>query len=232
MRGSFVRARKSMTPGRSGALLFALLAVGLLASHSAAARVAPDRATQARAPRVAGPSFPGDPVSRLLNSSTDVNGTITPGGAPVTITLASGEVGRLTFTGTTGQRVFTKFTGITIGSGCYQTVDAAILDSGGGTVASKSWLCTNGDYLETVQLPSDGTYTILITPRGTNAGSITTTLYDVPADPNPSLTPSQAGAAYTFATATPGQNAAPTFTVSAGQRIFVQFTNNTISTDC
>jgi RHS repeat-associated protein len=171
------------------------------------------------------------PVRRLAST---VTGSITAGGQAVTLSLPSaGDTGELTFNGVPGERLFVKFTDITIGSGCFQTVDVAVKSSAGATITSKSWLCTGGDYLETFNLPQvSDSYTIQITPVGNKTGSITTTLYDVLADPSPTLSPSTVGDSTTFATATPGQNAAPTFTGTQGERVFVHFTSNTISTDC
>ncbi len=57
------------------------------------------------------------------------------------------------------------------------------------------WLCSSGDYLDTVTLPSNGTYRLAIDPVGSNTGSITTTLYDVPPDvptPPPRVPPRSA----------------------------------------
>src|SRR5205085_1390272 len=77
-------------------------------------------------------------------------------------------------------------------------------------------------------LPATGTYTIFVDPQSTDIGSITLTLYDVPADPTPSIT--AGGTAVTVTTTVPGQNARPTFSGTAGQRISLTMTNVTIGT--
>ncbi len=58
-------------------------------------------------------------------------------------------------------------------------------------------------------------------PYGTATGSGTFTFYQVPADGSYSVSPSQAGGAVAVATGTPGQNAAITFSGTAGQKIFI-----------
>ena len=224
------------TKAAAGLLLVMVVTtlVGVTIASASARPSAPGSA--ASAARAAWPPQPflprlSRPVRRLASTIT---GSITAGAQAVTLTLPSaGDTGALSFNGVPGERLFVKFTDITIGSGCFQTVDVAVKSSAGATITSKSWLCTGGDYLETFNLPQvSDSYTIEITPVGNKTGSITTTLYDVPADPSPTLSPSTAGDSTTFTTATPGQNAAPSFTGTQGERVFVHFTNNTISTDC
>ena len=85
-----------------------------------------------------------------------------------------------------------------------------------------------GGFIDTQTLPGTGLYTILVDPQGTDVGSMTLTLYDVPADPAPSIT--AGGAAVTVTTTVPGQNAKPTFSGTAGQRISLKMTAVTIGT--
>lgn len=72
----------------------------------------------------------------------------------------------------------------------------------------------------------------MIDPEAALTGAVTATVFDVPPDPTPTVTPTPTGASYTFTTATPGQNASVQFAGTVGQRVFAQFTNNTISTSC
>ena len=98
----------------------------------------------------------------------------------------------------------------------------------GHTLVAPTFFGTSGAFIDVQTLPATGTYTILVDPQGTDIGSVTLTLYDVPADPTPSITPG--GAAVTVTTTVPGQNARPTFSGTAGQRVSLQLTNVTIGT--
>src|SRR4029079_18477087 len=72
---------------------------------------------------------------------------------------------------------------------------------------------------------------ILADPQATATGSMTLTLYDVPPDATAAISPS--GPPVTVTTAVPGQNAAATFCVPAGQRVSLALTNVTIgSSSC
>ncbi|MDQ3821865.1 MAG: carboxypeptidase regulatory-like domain-containing protein [Actinomycetota bacterium] len=78
---------------------------------------------------------------------------------------------------------------------------------------------SGGGFLDTATLPTSGTYTIFVDPYGSATGSITLTLYDVPADLGGGLT---FGQAQTLTIATPGQNARPTFSGTPGQRVAIR----------
>jgi hypothetical protein len=81
-----------------------------------------------------------------------------------------------------------------------------------------------GGFLEPRTLPVDGPYTLLVDPRLLATGSFSVQLFDVPADATVALTPD--GAAAPLTTTTPGQNAAFTFTATAGVRYSVQLTGS------
>lgn len=69
-------------------------------------------------------------------------------------------------------------------------------------------------------------YTILVDPQAAATGSMTVTLYDVPADTTGSA--AIGGPSLTATLATPGQNGHITFEGSAGQRVSLRFTGVTI----
>src|ERR671935_18664 len=120
---------------------------------------------------------------------------------------------------TAGQRVFVNLTSVTIGTSSCCSILASILKPDGSTMSGTTkYVGTSGGYLDTVTLPTSGTYTILLDPQGTATGSATVTAYDVPADPAPTLQPSQAGTAGMLTTTVPGQNISPT---SGTYKIFV-----------
>ncbi len=173
----------------------------------------------------------GAVVTLAAPASADVTTTITSGGAPVTVTIATaGENAALTFTGAAGQRVFVGFSNNTIANNqCCNTIAYIKKPDGSALTSMVRFIEGNTNYIDTATLPTAGTYTIYVDPTASQTGSITVTLYDVAPDPAPSVTPTAAGASVSMTTTGPGQNVAPTFTGSAGQRIFVGFSNNTIA---
>ena len=154
----------------------------------------------------------------------EVGGSIAPGGAPVTVTTtAPGQRAVLTFAGVAGQRVALKLSGVTIGSStCCST---AVSISG---LVNGQLVGTSGGFVDTKVLPSTGMYTVTVDPQGTDVGSATLTLYDVPPDVTGSL--AVGGAAVNLTLGTPGQNAVLTFQGTAGQRVTVRASNVTIGT--
>jgi hypothetical protein len=159
----------------------------------------------------------------LSDVPPDVTGPIVAGGPSVTVNLtASGQNARLTFSGTTGQRVSLKATGTTISSGVI-----GVLKPDGSTLTTTG-LTTSGAFIDVQTLTLTGTYVVFVDPNGTNIGSTTLTLYTVPADLSGALTIGGAGAALTIGT--PGQNGVFTFSGTAGQQVTVRVTGNTIAT--
>ncbi len=73
----------------------------------------------------------------------------------------------------------------------------------GSTLVSST--VTGNAFFDTQVLPVAGTYTILVDPWDTSTGSVTLTLYDVPADATSTAT--VGGSAVTMTTTVPGQNA-------------------------
>jgi subtilisin family serine protease len=145
---------------------------------------------------------------------------IVPGGAPVTATVASsGGTASVVFAGTTGERISLKLSSSSITS-----ATVSVIAPDGGTAASAS-IGTAGGFIDTRTLGQNGTYVVLIDPNSTYTGSVTLTLYDVPADVTGPIV--AGGAPVSVATATPGQNARLTFTATAGQRVSLKITSST-----
>jgi hypothetical protein len=163
----------------------------------------------------------GSTTLTLYNVPADSTGTITPGGAAVTVTLGTpGQNGTRTFTGSQNQRISLKTTNSTIA-----LYNVSITNPDGSTLVAPTGMFTGSGFIDTKTLPANGTYTILIDPTGTNTGSTTLTLYNVPADFSGSTTIN--GATVTVALSTPGQNGNVTFSGNSGQLVTVQVTNNT-----
>src|SRR5439155_25613224 len=166
----------------------------------------------------------GSMTLTLFDPTISAGGTITPGGAPVTVSISTpGQVGQLTFSGTAGQRVSLAVTQSTLSS---ETV--SIVNPDGTTLASVKPLGTANGFIDTKVLPVTGTYTILIQPLGTGTGSVTLTLYNVPADASGSTTPG--GSAVSVSVGTPGQGAQVTFAGVAGRRISLLVSHETVGT--
>ena len=130
----------------------------------------------------------------------------------VSITTAN-KIGMILFDGAAGQRVSLQNTSSTFASCSSGTVQILKPDN---SVASSANLCSGG-FIDLVTLPQSGTYTILMSPYSTDTGTVTFTLYNVPADPTGTIT--IGGSPVTLTTTAPGQNASLTFSGTAAQRI-------------
>lgn len=170
-----------------------------------------------------------DPASTYTGTvtvtlSTEVTGTITPGGAAVPITISRiGQNARYVFTGTAGQTVSLQLSAVTITSGY-----VSLIKPDGSVLAGPTSFNTNGVVMDTQVLPTAGTYAILVDPYGINTGNVTLQLYN-----QPDITGTIAidGATVTPTLTVPGQRARYTFTGTAGQWVNLGFTAVTISSN-
>ena len=121
------------------------------------------------------------------------------------------ERGRDASPGTAGQRVALAT------SSSISLLKTSIIGPGGTQLAGPLYTSAGSGFIDTVQLPSDGTYTILADPQDERTGPVTLTLYDVPADVTTTITPGGPPASATTTAA--GQNALFTFTGVAGRRV-------------
>jgi IPT/TIG domain-containing protein/Big-like domain-containing protein len=165
----------------------------------------------------------GNLTVRLYDVPADVTGTLTPGGSSVTATMSvPGQNGVLTFSGTAGQRISLLGTnGLTAQIlGCDVNVTLKKPDA---TILVPATCMEGSGYIDVQTLPSTGTYQVFIDPISLAVGSLTLTLYDVPADVSGTLIPG--GASVTATMSVRGQNAALTFSGTAGQRVSLRGTN-------
>ena len=159
--------------------------------------------------------------SLTVTASTELTGTITPGGAAVPITIARvGQNARYTFSGTAGQTVSLGMTAVTLTSGA-----ASILNPDGTTLVAPMSFSTSGGVLDSQVLPTTGTYAILIDPASTYTGNVTLTLYN---QPDVTGTITMNGATVVSTLTVPGQRARYTFSGSAGQYVSLGFTSVTV----
>jgi subtilase family protein/fervidolysin-like protein len=150
------------------------------------------------------------------------NQSIVPGGDPVTVTIANpGENAMLSFQGYGGRRIALKVSGVTVGSSPCCSLLVSFLSAGGPQWLSPVPFGRNGGFIETKTLPQDGIYRIIVDPQGSDVGSLTLTLYDVPPDATAPIT--AGGPPVTVTTGpVPGQNAVLSFHGLAGQRVSVK----------
>jgi hypothetical protein len=80
-------------------------------------------------------------------------------------------------------------------------------------------------FFDTEVLPAAGSYKIVVDPVLAQTGSVTLTLYNVPADASASIT--AGGPSVTVSIGTPGQNAKVTFSGTAGQSLTLALTDVT-----
>jgi hypothetical protein len=161
----------------------------------------------------------GSTTLTLYSVPADVTGSISPGGAAVTVTTTvPGQNGRFIFSGTVGQKISLGQSGYN----CF-TSTTTVQNPGGSTLASTC----GGSFLDVQTLSTTGTYTILVDPTGATTGSTTLTLYDAT---ETTATATIGGSAAPVTLSVPGQNGTVTFSGASGQQITVHVTGNTIGT--
>ncbi len=154
----------------------------------------------------------------VYDMPADFSGTIEPNQTvPVQITTP-GQNGALTFAGTAQQHVSLKQeTGSTLINqlaGC--DVNATILNPDGTVLAPATCMETNG-FIETGELPTTGTYKIVVDPVTTATGTLPLKLYSFT-----DVTGPIAFGSPLLVTLVPGQNASLTFTGADQQHITLQ----------
>jgi YD repeat-containing protein len=153
----------------------------------------------------------------LYDVPSDTTTGITAGGAAVVVTTTvPGQSAKMTFAGTSGQRVGAAITDATLtGSISNNWADVALIKPDGTTLTTLSNVGASG-FMGPSSLPTSGTYTLSYHPTNGAAGSATFTLYDVPPDTTAAIT--AGGSPVTVNTAV-GQQANLTFSGTSAQRI-------------
>jgi hypothetical protein len=167
----------------------------------------------------------GSVTLALSDVPADVSGSITAGGVPVTVTTTvPGQNAAVTFSGTAGDRVSLLGTNGMAGQVGFLCDVGVSIKKPDGTELVPSTCMEGSGFIDLTVLPSTGTYTIVIDPNSYATGSLTLTLYSVPADVSGTLT--VGGSSIGLTTSTPGQNAIATFSGTASQQVTVHLTNN------
>jgi YD repeat-containing protein len=161
----------------------------------------------------------GSVTLTLYSVPADVSGSITPGGSSVNVGITTpGQNGLLTFSGTSGDRV-----SLNVSSGPSGTVTLRRPDNSQQAFVYTGFL---GPFMEPQTLASTGTYSITVDPENAATGTLTFSLYNVPADTTGSVT--IGGSAVGVTLGTPGQNGTLTFSGTASQQVTVHMTSNTM----
>jgi len=120
-----------------------------------------------------------------------------------------GQNGRFRFSGAAGQSVSVNLASSVAGT------DFQVIKPNGSVLTSGSF-DASGEFIDPMTLPADGTYKIVLDPQSYFLGTVTATIYDVPAD---AAAAGAIGSTTVNTVTTPGQNAAMTFAGTNGQRV-------------
>jgi hypothetical protein len=164
-------------------------------------------------------------------SFKDITGKITPSSSGFVKTLKKNFPGQntmLTFTGTLGQKISVKMTGMTSTPDCW---DLNLIRPDKTVVTSVAECGTNDGFLDATALDQTGTWTLQFNPRFYDIAGGTATAYFV-SDQTFGITPSAGGVAKSLNLTTPGANGLLTFTGSIGQRISANLTGPSNFPDC
>ncbi len=153
-----------------------------------------------------------------LGPVPDNTGTTTIGTATSVTIGTIGENAVRTFDATAGQKLTLTVTGNTIPG-----VSLIVRQPNNGTVSSLFVSAATG-FLDTFTLPVTGTYTLIVDPAAQNTGGLTFTLGPVPDNTGTTTI----GTATSVTIGTIGENAVRTFDATAGQKLTLTVTGNTI----
>ena len=165
----------------------------------------------------------GSITTTIYSVPADAAATPTIGGSGVTVTTTvPGQGAKLTFTGTAGHLLSIWFSGVSIGNPINLPTVVTLTSPTGTTVTTTTPnLYQHDTMMEPVVLPSTGTYTMSFNPYGSYTGSLTATLYDVPADATNTAT--VGGSGVTATTTVPGQNGQISFTTTSNTPVTILY---------
>ncbi|HZB35872.1 MAG TPA: S8 family peptidase [Gaiellaceae bacterium] len=175
-----------------------------------------------------------DPLGAEVGSATVTLYDVPPDASvpltgPTTVSAGSvpGQNAVATRQGTAGQRILVRASNVTVGTSTCCSLKLSIPG-----VTQPVLMGRNGGIIDTVRLPSTGTYSVMVDPQGMDSGSVTLQAFDVPEDVTGSIAPG--GAPVSVTVGSPGQNAALSFSGLAGQRVSLKLSGVTIgsSTCC
>ena len=158
-----------------------------------------------------------DPRNMTLTLSEEISGALVVDGSALPLILARvGQVARVTFEATAGQRLNLAVTNANLSTAL------SILKPDGSSWVNTS--VSNGSVVDTGPVPITGTYTVVINPAAASAGSLTLTLS---AEIAGSI--AMGGSPVSISITRPGQKARLTFSGTATQRVSLNITGVTVS---
>jgi len=167
----------------------------------------------------------GNTAVRLLRI-TDQQAAITPDGPRVTARITQpGVISRFTFTANAGQRVYVAVPSSTLESRCGVL---RLLDPEGHELMS-GCIINHVGYIDTVEAPAGGQYTIVVDPDGASVGQAQVNLV-FPTAQNQSINID--GGTLTAGLKKPGSIATFTFEANAGQRVFIDLPQSDLPSQC
>ena len=144
-------------------------------------------------------------------------------GPAVILTNRAGQNGRLLFSGSAGQWITLAATDTTIGaSACCTTSTVAIYKPDGTALLSPLGFYQAGVTTSSIQLPTTGTYSLILDPYNAVAGDVTLTLSE---DLAATISINDSAAPLSLRA---GQNASINFPGTSGQQATVRLTNNNL----
>ena len=158
--------------------------------------------------------YTGSVTITLYDVPPDVDGTIAAGGSAVTVSATvPGQNARLAFEASAGQRV-----SVSASAGTIASYVVAIVEPDGTTLKTSPPIGVGSSYaLDTTELGTDGTYTLLVNPRYEKTGGVTMTLHAVPPEAGGAM--DVGGPPLSLVISTPGQNGLVSVGGTAGQGI-------------
>lgn len=164
-------------------------------------------------------------VALSVYSMTHVEGPILTDGTALSVPLLTpGQLGRLSFTASAGQLVSAKVS-LTSAPSLGGLWYLRIRRPDGTQLAVGSASSGSSVFLETVAIPTAGTYTLEIDPHEMLTATVSAQLYTVT---HATGSVSVNGASQALLLTTPGQNATVTFAGTASQVVRVRVTNNSV----
>jgi len=143
-------------------------------------------------------------------------------GAARSVAAVSGTDAIATFTATAGQRI-----SVLVGSGSLGALEVTVTAPDGTRLLERYAIPAGGGFIDPMSAAIGGVYWIRLHPLVATTGSVPISLYDVPPDVLGSIV--AGGAPVTVVLGTPGQNALLGFTGTAGHRISVRVSGDTVA---
>ncbi|HEX4491228.1 MAG TPA: hypothetical protein VH914_08505 [Acidimicrobiia bacterium] len=168
-------------------------------------------------------------IARATNAAAASTTNITLDGPAVVVRLTTaGQPSQLKFAGTAGQSVSAVLSHSTVGAAC-PAIAVALLRPDSSQLGFGASVCGANGFLDTHTLDATGTWTIVLTPQGSDTGHVTVRALSV-TDQVGTIVRNAIPVAVHITT--PGQNARFTFSSNTGQQISAILSGSTFGTAC